>query len=91
MESLRQPPAISGGPRKAGLSLLQGLLSTSTTRAVRAEAVGLARRISPQCDGVQGIRRHLQPSPETEDWLEPPRVGIAGFLRRRTAVESPPS
>ncbi|EJK57778.1 hypothetical protein THAOC_22147, partial [Thalassiosira oceanica] len=32
----------SGGRRKAELSSLQGLLSTSTTRAVRAETVGLS-------------------------------------------------
>ncbi|EJK73467.1 hypothetical protein THAOC_04907, partial [Thalassiosira oceanica] len=36
-----EPPGVSGGRRKAVLSSLLGLLSTSTTRAVRAETVGL--------------------------------------------------
>ncbi|EJK57906.1 hypothetical protein THAOC_22010 [Thalassiosira oceanica] len=40
-----EPLAVSGGRRKAELSSLQGLLSTSTTRAVRAETVGLATRL----------------------------------------------
>ncbi|EJK70337.1 hypothetical protein THAOC_08310 [Thalassiosira oceanica] len=34
--------AVSSGRRKAELSSLQGLLSTSMTRAVQAETVGLA-------------------------------------------------
>ncbi|EJK49054.1 hypothetical protein THAOC_32105, partial [Thalassiosira oceanica] len=41
-----EPPAAPGGPRKAELSLLQGLLSTSTKRARRAEPTDLRRRIS---------------------------------------------
>ncbi|EJK57147.1 hypothetical protein THAOC_22841 [Thalassiosira oceanica] len=39
MPSRRRPPAAV---RKAELSSLQGLLSTSTTRAVRADTVGLS-------------------------------------------------
>ncbi|EJK48996.1 hypothetical protein THAOC_32165, partial [Thalassiosira oceanica] len=48
---------------------------------VRAETVGLARRRSPWCEDVREIRRHLHQSPETEDWLEPPRVSVDGLLR----------
>ena len=48
MESFRhchglhaEPPAVSGGPRKAEHSSLQGLLSTSTTRAVEPRPLDL--------------------------------------------------
>ncbi|EJK47476.1 hypothetical protein THAOC_33794 [Thalassiosira oceanica] len=58
-----EPPAVSGGPRKAELSSLQvqGLLSTSTTRAVRAEPtvfrhllINDARTKQPQADAPFG-------------------------------------
>ncbi|EJK68070.1 hypothetical protein THAOC_10792 [Thalassiosira oceanica] len=45
MPSRRRLPATPGGPRKAALSLLEGLLSTLTMRARRAEPTDLRRRI----------------------------------------------
>ncbi|EJK57288.1 hypothetical protein THAOC_22684, partial [Thalassiosira oceanica] len=42
-----EPPAVSGGRRKAELSLLKGLLSTSKTRAGSSRANGLATSITP--------------------------------------------
>ena len=42
-----EPPAVSNGRRKAELCLLQGLLSTSTTRAVSSGADDLWTSITP--------------------------------------------
>ncbi|EJK61977.1 hypothetical protein THAOC_17439 [Thalassiosira oceanica] len=83
--SRRRSPAAIGKP---SFPRFKGYYLPRRRVQVRAETVGLARRRSPWCEDVREIRRHLHQSPETEDWLEPPRVSVDGLLRHPYAVES---
>ncbi|EJK67829.1 hypothetical protein THAOC_11080, partial [Thalassiosira oceanica] len=68
--SRHEPPVVSGGSRKAELSLLQGLLSTSAIRARRIDAVGFRGRFLPNAAvyGIpEGISKNGKVSPDDSD------------------------
>ncbi|EJK47729.1 hypothetical protein THAOC_33533, partial [Thalassiosira oceanica] len=81
-----EPPAASGGRRKADLCLRYFPVDYLLHDVWRPGDQRSSDIESPRLDGVRKIRRHGLTPPESGDLSPPTRVDKDGFLRYRLAV-----